>query len=353
MRTSYLALIGLAIFQALTSVSFAWSDAGHKVVALIAWEQLTPGTHAQVIALLEQHPEFANHFAKPMSAELGASPSLEDRQRWLFAQAAIWPDLVRPPLDGSKNPNQQYHHSSWHYLDLPVFADAEAKKLLASNPPVLHWTWKPGYPQFIEQKLTAAQAIDKARQIVPAAAKHENTERAVMLCWLFHVTGDVHQPCHCSSLFSVKQFPKGDRGANSILLKDTTASNMHSFWDEQLGTKATAAEAEKTAIGIMADSAIMEKAKAAGSNSNIKAWVTEGSVLAKDHVYTPEIIAAVLKSDVHTYDKNHIRYEAVGPLDLTAGQMQAYSANALATSRQQVAIAGMRLATTLELLFKK
>ena len=352
MRTASLSLLVLAALQVFSSVAQAWSDAGHKTVALIAWAKLTPEVREKVVKLLEDHPEFANHFAAPLAAELGTTPSVEERQRWLFAQAAIWSDLVRPPLDGSDNPNQKYHHASWHYMDLPVYADAEAEKELASKMHTLYWKWKPGLPDFIEMKITAAQVIDKAKQIVPDFEKHINYERSVMLCWAFHVTGDLHQPCHCSSLFSMKQFPKGDRGGNSILLKNTTAPNLHSFWDEQLGNKAALSDAQKMADSIMGDSAIMQKAEAASAVLDPKTWITEGSQLAKAAVYPPDILAAVLKSEIHTYDKNHIRYEAVGPLDLTAEQMQTYSKNALATARQQAAIGGFRLARLLETLVK-
>ncbi len=352
MRTASFSLLVLAALQVFSSVAMAWSDAGHKTVALIAWAKLTPEVREKVVKLLEDHPEFANHFAAPLASELGTTPSAEERQRWLFAQAAIWPDLVRPPLDGSANPNQKYHHAAWHYMDLPVYADAEAEKELASKMPTLHWKWKPGYPDFIEMKLTASQVIDKAKQIIPDFEKNINYERSVMLCWLFHVTGDLHQPCHCSSLFSVKQFPKGDRGGNSIQLKDTTASNMHSYWDEQLGNKAGLSDAQKMANSIMSDTVIMQKAESSSNVLDPQAWITEGSQVAKANVYTSPILAAVLKSEVHSYDKNHIRYEAVGPLDLTEEQLDSYSKNALATARQQAAVGGCRLAKLLEQLVK-
>ncbi len=38
------------------------------------------------------------------------------------------------------------------------------------------------------------------------------SERAIALCWLGHLVGDAHQPCHVGSLYVEGDFPEGDRG---------------------------------------------------------------------------------------------------------------------------------------------
>ncbi len=43
-------------------------------------------------------------------------------------------------------------------------------------------------------------------------------EKALALCWLIHLVGDIHQPLHTSNLFS-DQFLNGDRGGNSFWIK--------------------------------------------------------------------------------------------------------------------------------------
>ncbi len=227
-----------------------------------------------------------------------------------------------------------------------MFADAESEAQLFSKLPKLYWKWKPGLPDFIEQRLTAAQVIDKASQLLPDT-KQAASERAVLLCWLFHVTGDLHQPCHCSSLFSVKQFPKGDRGGNSILLPEPD-SNLHSFWDQLLGTKANLAEARSMAAGIWKDAALMKTAEASAPVLDAQIWITEGCELAKVNVYPPELVASVLELTPHTYKKGNFSYEAVGPIELSAAQMQTYRSNATAAARQQVMTAALRLAQLLE-----
>ena len=50
---------------------------------------------------------------------------------------------------------------------------------------------------------------------------------------LIHYLGDVHQPLHSSELYSY-DFPNGDRGGNSFLIKSDTnpiVTNLHMFWD--------------------------------------------------------------------------------------------------------------------------
>jgi len=51
---------------------------------------------------------------------------------------------------------------------------------------------------------------------------------------LIHLVGDLHQPCHAFTLFS-EQFPNGDRGCNSIKLKNKKdAKSLHAVWDKSI-----------------------------------------------------------------------------------------------------------------------
>lgn len=59
-------------------------------------------------------------------------------------------------------------------------------------------------------------------------------KRAIALCWLIHLVGDIHQPLHTVSLFS-EQFPKGDRGGNLFWIKPKGAVKLHSYWDGMMG----------------------------------------------------------------------------------------------------------------------
>jgi hypothetical protein len=348
-----LAVLFLAIPLLLpASKAHAWASGGHKIISLIAWEKLPPEARARTVALLEQHPEFQAQFAGPMAKDLGPSPSTEQRGRWLFCQASVWPDLVRPPLDGSKNPYEKYHRPTWHYLDLPVFANAEAESKLAGNVPKLYWKWKPGLPDFIELRLTAAQVVDKGLTLIPEAS-HPAPEKAVLLCWLFHVTGDLHQPCHTAALFSIDQFPKGDRGANSIQLGGPKEDNLHAFWDNLLGGPGEGFEgAEKGFRELWANAELMKAAEKTAESIDPEVWINEGAALAKESVYVPDLLAIVLKTKPHSYVKNNVTFEAVGPVDLGTAGWQKYHAAAQAAALRRAAVAGLRLAKAIEAAVK-
>ena len=61
-------------------------------------------------------------------------------------------------------------------------------------------------------------------QLAKVKARDEDPEeRAVAMCWVFHLIGDAHQPLHVTQLYST-QFPKGDRGGRhdeSFVAQDT------------------------------------------------------------------------------------------------------------------------------------
>ena len=59
----------------------------------------------------------------------------------------------------------------------------------------------------------------------------EEFEKSLLMRYLIHVLGDIHQPLHATTLIN-KQFPKGDLGGNLFLLnfKDGI-SNLHKLFD--------------------------------------------------------------------------------------------------------------------------
>lgn len=62
--------------------------------------------------------------------------------------------------------------------------------------------------------------------------KHETLEKSMMLRYLVHVMGDIHQPLHSAQLFDDELFPKGDIGGNLFLINYTkNIENLHKFFD--------------------------------------------------------------------------------------------------------------------------
>src|SRR5207248_1080686 len=61
-------------------------------------------------------------------------------------------------------------------------------------------------------------------------------DRAVAVCWIFHLVGDIHQPLHNVAYFSSDPaFVEGDRGGNKFGVRaDGRKWNLHAFWDDLL-----------------------------------------------------------------------------------------------------------------------
>jgi hypothetical protein len=124
--------------------------------------------------------------------------------------------------------------------------------------------------------------------------KRPGSERAIALCWLGHLVGDAHQPCHAGSLYVEGIFPDGDRGANSIPTKQD--KNMHALWDGLLGKRFGSTATNRRAAEIASESALASRGEAAIQKSkglDVHTWLAESREAAKAHVYTPEIIQAV------------------------------------------------------------
>ena len=49
-----------AITLVLASFTFAWDDVGHRTMAYIAWQQMTPAARETVVKILRSAPEDSN-----------------------------------------------------------------------------------------------------------------------------------------------------------------------------------------------------------------------------------------------------------------------------------------------------
>ncbi len=190
----------------------AWDEVGHKVVARIAWDHMTPRAREQAVALLMAAPEDAGIRAlMPMDGR-----PLADRQRDLFVNTSVWADIIR----SRSHVGSRYAHSDWHYVNF-----------------------------FWEQRTPGGRAID--RPDVPRAGELLNrlqaystslsnvslpaAERAIDLAWTLHLVGDAHQPLHNSARIT-PQDTAGDRGGNSFTLAGLYPfNNLHAYWDSLIG----------------------------------------------------------------------------------------------------------------------
>jgi hypothetical protein len=71
-------------------------------------------------------------------------------------------------------------------------------------------------------------------------SKHinEDFEKSMMMRYLIHVIGDIHQPLHAVTLYDDGKFFKGDMGGNLYLINYTSPydiDNLHKLWDSGIG----------------------------------------------------------------------------------------------------------------------
>lgn len=311
-KSAALFLVAAILFTPLHH-ALGWWDCGHHVVASIAYDKLSPVDRETFLELLTHHPRYAEDFSIPDTIQ-------DDKLatgRWLFGVAAYWPDVAR------KHPT--WSRPKWHYqlgATLTIGRPNEVK--VPNTPPPL-----PSQATLSEQELHIEQAVILCRKVLTNIALPKS-ERAIALCWLMHLYGDAHQPCHAGSLYTAETFPEGDRGANSIRIKD--AMSVHAIWDSQLGRKTDPDSIRKRTLAVASDPGLMLFALRKTRSSHPKAWLQESRELAKRYVYPVEILAFLpsAKKD----DRGNVELPTLS---------KNYYDNAARISRQQAAVAGTRL----------
>lgn len=191
MRTS---LTSFLICLVAVAPAHAWNFAGHKVIASIAFRQLTPHEQGRVVAILKRHPRFTPDFADEMPAEIREGDDATQNE-WLFQQAAVLPDIVR----GGPADRTAFNRPTWHYVNQPHFLTDKARASLEGRLTVAHKL--PAGATLDTEDMNIMQAIEFGKELCNDKQSPPEA-RAVMLAWLFHAIGDVHQPMHSVALFS-------------------------------------------------------------------------------------------------------------------------------------------------------
>lgn len=263
---------GITILLALPTYSHAWNDTGHKVVSRLAWENMTPSTRAKVIALLKAAPQDAD-LANLLRID-SRPPAVREQE--FFLRASTWADMMRDGKFPARR--EKYHKSSWHYINF--FWEQAAP----GGAPKDRVDMKPE-PENIVERLQYLESF------IADTAK-EQSQRAIALAWVLHLTGDIHQPLHTSARVTATE-PQGDRGGNLFLLDTTGAQsrNLHSYWDGILNLtfRRQPAESDGAYVNRIAQS-ISVRCPKAKMQSRLKlgefeAWSKEGYASAKNAVY--------------------------------------------------------------------
>lgn len=283
----------------------AWDGTGHRVIAAIAYERLTPKARARVDDLIRRHPDYQGILIQ------GAPADNVGRARAAFLAAAVWPDTIKgdrrfwddtrkdaqptPLLPGFPDMKR---HTNWHYYDTPYAPDGAH---------------------------TEKQAPPSALSELPRLIRGLTGETAVYdLPWLEDVEGDVHQPLHDVGRF-LRSTGKSDAGGNGVFVEP--GRNLHGLWDSACGTDQRDAYVTKYAAEAVAAHPAPRRLE-----KNPKKWIQEGAKLAIAEVYT---------FGLETGSRDH-------PIQLTVS----YVENARKVAQAQIALAGYRLAAVLNERFQ-
>jgi hypothetical protein len=308
-------------FVIATEPVYAWNPGGHKIVNYVAWLQLDDPTRTEAIELIKEHERFEEDFIQRMPPSIADGPQ-ELKDQWVFLQATAWPDIAR---------NQpRFHHGTWHYVNFPHFVSTKDKEGLDLS----HINLDSQLPVTVDNEdgLNILQAILLNEQVLNSNSSTD-PQKAIGLCWLMHLIGDVHQPLHSTALFTTGVFSDadGDRGGNQI---EVDGTNLHAYWDNLLGNPTTIGN-----IGARAQGALDkfgERGAKATHFMNALHWAQESHHLAKQAVYTKEIFDVIREHDDDS--------QSTIKVSLTPE----YKSSAEWIATQRIVEAGFRLARTIE-----
>jgi hypothetical protein len=172
MKTRAIALLtALAVVS--TSSAFAWGPQGHRVIARVAEERLSPSARAAIKELL--HP----------------GDTLPDVAGWADKEGH---DAVP-------------ESASWHYINVPIGDSRFDPKLIRNDNNVV-----------VKIKQYRKILADKSRP-------KQDRQRALL--FLVHFVSDIHQPLHVGD--------NNDHGGNDTQVQFfNEGTNLHRLWDSDL-----------------------------------------------------------------------------------------------------------------------
>jgi len=318
LAASLLLLLSLSI----SVPALAWDSTGHRLSAAVMLEYVDEETRDQLIAILSEHPRFREDF-------LAEIPRFVDRQNedamaeWLLGQAAYWPDIARGLPDTER---RRYNRPGWHYengarmrgateIQGNVYVDlAEFPDIAGANGDTITSEAMVG---------NVTTAIDYNVRLL-LDNQTPPAQRAVALCWVLHLIGDIHQPLHAGALFSPITFSDGDRGGNGISIGE---SNLHSRWDRALASGGVVAEKQIILSGMTAAESTAQNL----DELDWTIWLNESRNLLQPTVYADFIIDEIRAADS---EERSMRALSL-PADYVEQMQQ--------VSRQRLGLAGRRL----------
>jgi hypothetical protein len=306
MKRRFTVLAALAALVLGATPAYAWDDFGHRLVARIAWNNMTPQARERAIAILRGAPV-------EMGIRTGFTGTLStQRQIDLFVSAASWADVVRDTAQPLRM--EKYHHPYRHYVDTFWRQDTDF-----------------GPIQAVDRRLEGDLLRDAPR-LQGWISSGSAEQKALGLAWILHLVGDIHQPLHASGRVT-PQDPWGDAGGNDFRLEVTNPQtnsrrSLHSLWDGIM-TSSLQRQSGETDAGFLSRAATEVAGRHPRSEFSgeigqrqFRDWANASVAIAKQSVYA-------------------------APLVRNQAAPQAYRQAAFRAAEPRVALAGYRLADLL------
>jgi hypothetical protein len=329
-------VFGVGALVLLPTAAPAWNSVGHMAVGKVAFDRLDASEQLKIFNLLKKHPHYEKFLAAGRPDDIG-------EVQWVVMRAGVWPDWVRPRRKDNRGADViKYHRGEDHYVNVPIIAPGSeeffAGKTLIS----------PDLPNI----LTALKS--RCNDIRTRTAADE--DKAIAICWVFHLIGDIHQPMHNVSYFSSdRAFQSGDLGGNKFGVRDGTKKwKLHAYWDDLLGVdrdynddaQAHQVELYKSAVkvadrlrGLELVELDMEQLT---KNTTFDSWSKESFELAKAVAYRKGDDSGLL---------NAVEAPFEGPIPEVVPELgEDYVKRARATAEKRIVFAGRRLAERMKML---
>src|SRR5512146_978956 len=155
--------------------ALAWGAEGHRIIAVIAADRLSPAARQQISAILGDDPKRA------------------------LQEASNWADEIR---------RSRHNTAPWHYVNIP--AGSSGYVAVRDCP----------RDDCVVTQIERDERIIADRHLLAPV-------RAEALRFLIHFIGDVHQPLHAAD--------NNDRGGNEVrVVLGTRRTNLHAVWDSDV-----------------------------------------------------------------------------------------------------------------------
>ncbi|KAL4503898.1 hypothetical protein ABPG72_022528 [Tetrahymena utriculariae] len=192
-----------SIFAVLLIVSsvFGWWDGGHMITVEVAKQEI-----------LARDPSLYQKIEKYITI---LNPLCDARSQ-TFVQAASWADDIKDPA--------MNFWDKWHFFNKPINEE--------------------GLYVVLDQDSLNNNSINALKRCVQELQKnntnpinnHDNisVQQAIMMRYLIHIVGDMHQPLHNTNLFNYTfATSQGDLGGNkeNVLLLNGTSMVLHFYFD--------------------------------------------------------------------------------------------------------------------------